>query len=217
MIDFLSLEWALLISDMTYGKMSLVFELLFFPFYIFAAVDSRNPTRPSRSTWWILSLIALILIFTNKAEGASDTVWFIWGLFWGQLGIALLSIRYGESGWTLQDTLCTVGALLAIVFWLVLNDPLYALLAAIIADTLAILPTIHKSLVKPWSESRFAWLLTTIAAVLNLFALENTSVFDPATWFSPQAIFPIYMLLINGLILFLLVFNRRVPVEIENV
>ena len=188
-ISFLS------IAGLTAGFLS------FTAYILYMVTTVWGKTRPNRVTWWILTVVNLIILTSYYSIGARDTVWIPASYVLGSLIIALLSLRYGEGGWSRFDQLCACGAGVSIALWWLFTAPFLALLASMSIDFLGLLPTVRKSFLRPHTEDRTAWTLDFFASAINLFAVEH--------WIFDVAVYPIYLVLMNGLIAALLFRKRR--------
>lgn len=161
-------------------------------------------TKPNRATWWILTLVGVMIAASYYAEGARDTMWVPLSYVLGPAIIAVLSLKYGEGKWEKLDKWCLAGALISAVVWYLSSSALLVLLINIFMDFIGLLPTIKKSYLRPAGEDRTAWTLESFAGLLNVFAIER--------WTFSIAFYPIYLLLINGtitLLLYLPLLKRR--------
>jgi hypothetical protein len=182
------------------GITSGVIAFIAYLMYIVSII--RGKTKPSRVTWWVYAFMGITIAVSYDLSGASNTIWLPYVEFTGPFLIALLSIKYGEGGfddWT--DKICLIGVFLSIALWFILDSPLVALVTNLVIDSFAIVPTIKKSYQRPEGEDLPAWLGTGFADVLNLFAAERFSF--------AILIYPIYMLVSDLIIIFILFFRRR--------
>jgi|SRR3989344_2028356 len=163
-------------------------------FYIFAIPFGK--ARPSRSTWWVLTLIGIMIAASYYTEGARATIWVALSYVVGPFIIALLSLKYGEGKWERLDTWCLGVSLMSAAVWHISGSALIALLMNMFMDCVGLVPTIKKSYLRPEGEDRPAWTLESIASLLNVFAVE--------AWTFSIAVYPIYLLVINGIITSLL-------------
>src|SRR3989338_8930956 len=132
-------------------------------------------------------------IFLKKTKPHSYT-WLIWAITqgvatagiwdgggkWGVVSVfastllvivvLVLSLRFGTRNIRMIDTFVLALALLAIVVWLKLGNPLLAVLMASAIDGLGYIPTYRKSFVDPWSETVLFWICMVAAGVLGIFA-----------------------------------------------
>jgi uncharacterized protein with PQ loop repeat len=106
------------------------------------------------------------------------------------LAILLLSLRRGIGGSDRLDYICLTVCLLGMTFWLISGQSMVGLMAAIVADLVACLPSLIKTIRQPHTESVLFFGLGAIAGVLVLLA-------GPYTW--QAALFPAYIFLIDAL------------------
>lgn len=153
-------------------------------------------TRPSRSTFWIWTLVQAMLSVSYFSAGGGMAAGLSVAYAISFLVIALLSIRWGYSKWERIDTICLIGAVISAVLWSVSGSALLATVLLLSTDLLGAIPTLKKARVDPFTEERLAWLLTTIATVVNVFAIIDWSVAD--------MLYTPYLFFINGLIAYYL-------------
>ncbi|MBU0531580.1 hypothetical protein KJ910_03780 [Patescibacteria group bacterium] len=180
------------------GKLAGIISLIAFVPYIVAIL--RRQTKPNRATWWIWTAVGLMLGSSYYFSGASHTIWVPVSYTVGPFITALLSIKYGEGGWTRFDRWCLIGAGVSLLLWVVFREPLVALTINLIIDLLGALPTIRKAYRKPEEEDRLAWLLFFLGNTCNMFAVEQ--------WNYAIAAYPIYMFLVCGTIALLVLRPR---------
>ncbi len=150
----------------------------------------QQKTRPNRATWWIWTIVGVLIAFSYRAAGAESTIWVPISYVIGPFGTALLSIKFGEGGWTQLDRTCLLGVGIGLILWGVARSPYLTLGMNIGIDFLGALPTIRKSLRDPYSEDLFSWLLFALSSIVNLLAIDR--------WELSIAIHPIYILLISS-------------------
>lgn len=173
-----------------FGKVAGAVSLLAFVPYIVSIL--RRQSRPNRATWWIWAVLGTLLGASYYASGATHTVWVPVSYFVGPLTVAVLSVRYGEGGWSRFDRWCLVGAGVSLVLWWAFSTPLVALVLLLTIDLAGGLPTIRKSYLDPESEDSLTWCLFLAGNTLNLFAVT--------TWSFALASYPVYMFLGSGVI-----------------
>ena len=162
----------------------------------------RGTTRPNIISWGLWTLIHIIFISAQWSSGASWSIVLPVVEFFTVGGILVLGIfGYGYKKYGVLDGVCLVIALGAIVLWQITSEPLVALLLSVAADLIASIPTLTKSYLDPESETPLTYFLIVIAAFL---AGLSSTVFDTA-----NLIWPIYIFLINGSVLFLILLGRR--------
>jgi len=156
----------------------------------------RREAKPNRATWWILSAVGIIVATSYYFSGARNTMALavVYALI--PLSVAIVSIKYGEGGCSRFDLACLFTAGISLLLWWLSETPLVTLLTNLSIDFAGLLPTIRKSFRRPQSESRTAWTLALVASILSLFAIER--------WKFSIAIYPIYLVATNGIIVAML-------------
>lgn len=172
------------------GLIAGIISFLAFIFYYYSILEGS--TKPNRATWLILTIVGALIASSYYSVGARDTLWVALSYVLGPFIALLLSLKYGEGGWSSFDKWCLLGSGGGLLFWVLLKLPILTLVTNIIIDFFGILPTLKKSWVRPFSEALLPWLLTFIASILNMVALESSE-FE-------IVIYPIYMLVFNGLV-----------------
>lgn len=168
----------------------------FVGYAIYAYSTVKGSTKPNRATWWILTLVGIMIASSYYSEGARNTIWVAVSYVIGPLLVAVLSIKYGESGWETLDILCLSTACLSALIWYFYQSPFTVLVVNIVMDFVALVPTIKKSYLRPDSEDALAWSVESVSGVMNVLALER--------WAFGLAFYPVYLLLINSVVTALL-------------
>jgi hypothetical protein len=176
---------------MTLGIIAGCISVLAFCPYLISILKGK--TKPNRVTWWIWSLLGVLLFYSYRASGATDTLWVPLSYMITPLITALLSIKYGVGGWTKFDLMCLFAAATSTLVWFVSGSPSTAVLLYLCIDLFGILPTIRKTFFYPEQEDKLAWLLMVIANALNIAAAGKFE-------FS-IIVYPLYMLLCGCVIL----------------
>ena len=172
------------------GRLAGLLSLAAFVPYIVTTLRGR--TRPNRATWWIWTINGLVLGASYWATGATHTLWVPVSYVIGPVVTAILSLKYGEGGWTGFDRACLTAAGVSLLLWWTFSTPLVALLMTLSVDFSGALPTIRKAWHDPSGEDRLAWALFIAGNAANLFAVER--------WSLGVAIYPVYMFLASGTI-----------------
>lgn len=172
----------------TQDIIGIVAGLLSFAAYTLYIITSIwGKTRPNRATWWILTLVGVLIASSYYASGARSTIWIALSYVAGPLIIGLISLKHGEGGWSSFDKGCLLAALLSLVLWFLFRGPLITLLINIAIDFIALLPTIRKSYLRPIGENKVAWALESLAAAVNMLAITK--------WSFAIVVYPLYLLL----------------------
>lgn len=166
--------------------------LSFFAYVLYYISILQGKSRPSRTTWIILTVVGCLIVASYYAEGARSTIWIPVAYTIGPLIAAVLSIKYGEGGTTKLDLFCFLVCILSIFLWIWSSNPFYTLMINIGVDAIGMIPTLVKSFIDPLSEDLLAWWTTLVANGLNVVALDS--------WDFSIAFYPLYMVVINGFV-----------------
>ena len=156
----------------------------------------RRETRPNRVTWGIWTTIGFILLGSYQAIGATNTLWLLIAQVISQVAITIYAFKYSQGRWQRLDRICLAGAGLSLLLWWRSGSPVVAILMNTTMDLLGAIPTINKIYHDPNSEDLRFWVMSFVAAVLNLLAIENFSL--------SFIVFPVYLFILNIVILTLL-------------
>ena len=181
------------------GMIAGILTLVGFIPYWWAILQGK--TCPNRATWWIWTIVGVIIAVSYRASGAQSTMWVPITYVIGPFCTALLSIKFGADGWTKLDTICILGVAIGLILWGMYRSPQLTLGLNIGIDFLGALPTIRKSIQDPDSEDLFSWLLFALANILNLLAVDRLE------W--QIILYPVYMVLITAIVCWCLWWGRR--------
>lgn len=166
----------------------------------------KGKTKPHRITWGIWAWLGFLIFYSYRASGATSTLWVAAVYVIAPLIVAILSLKYGIGGWNKFDLLCLLSSIAATFLWFISETPFVAIVLYLLIDFFGSLPTIWKSYSHPETEDKLSWLLMVVANFANIFAVEDMQ-------FS-IIIYPLYMLFIGSLILYLLCRNSSVKNKI---
>lgn len=133
----------------------------------------QRKTKPHVYTWLVWSItqgtaVAGIL-YGGGGIGAIE-------LFSGTilvLTVFLFSLKYGSKNITKSDTVILIAALLAILVWWKLNNPLAAVIIVSAIDFIGCIPSFRKTFVDPWSETAITWFGFGIGNCFAMLALRE--------------------------------------------
>lgn len=187
-----------LIAGLTAG----IFTLAAYAPYIVAIL--RGKTKPNGASWIIWASTSGGIFFSSLDSGASDTLWMPGCYMVCSSVIALLSLKYGDGGWTTFDRRCLFTAVIGLVLWGVFGAPLIAIMILTSVDVVGALPTIRKSYHEPESEDKLAWVLFFLGSVANVLAIKE--------WLFAIALYPVAMVVLIGPITALVVRPRFISI-----
>ncbi len=143
---------------------------------IYAYTVVNGKTQPNRVTWFILSFAPLLAFAAMMFQGVS----FRESIFTLATGISPLIIFIStffakQPKWEITKFDLTCGALsiAGFLLWIILKEGNVAITFAILADGLAFLPTLVKAFRHPETESPYAFMMGTVAALIALAILTT--------------------------------------------
>jgi len=172
---------------MTLGEFSVTLSIAGAAPYAMQIVRGR--IRPERTTWFVWAIILALAVVSYRSSGANDSVWFLVGDLIITVVIFVLSLWRGQGGWTRLDIGCLVVAGLSLVLWWTSRLPLFAVWGTLLADAVALIPTVVKSLRDPASESATAYVFSSLAALCGFVAVGQ--------WDFTLLLYPAYLFLAN--------------------
>lgn len=130
-------------------------------------------TKPHVYTWliWVITQGTAVLGIWYGGGG--------WGALNLTVGIVfafvvfLFSIKYGTKNITKSDTVVLIAALLAILVWWQLDQPLISVIMVTVIDVVGYVPSFRKSYEEPWSETLTSWILFSVSNVFAMLALSQ--------------------------------------------
>jgi len=184
------------------GEIAGIISFIAYTKYIISVFQGK--TKPSRSTWWILTFVGILIFASSYSLEAKESMWIQLSYVIGPfiIGIQSLFPKYGYGTGLLKiDKICLFGSLTCILLWILFNSPLIALLGSIVVDFIGLIPTIKKSYTDPQEEDPVAWGMEMFASIINALGIS--------VWFtlvSKDWIYSLYLLIINFIVLVLLWF-----------
>ncbi len=156
----------------------------------------KGQTKPNRVTWFMWAVAPFIATGASVSSGVGWAVVPVFISGFSPFLIFMASFFSKRAYWKLSsfDYLCGVLSGVAVVLWGVTKDPNLAIMFAMGSDGLAATPTLSKAWRNPETES--AWpFIVGIFSPLTSFVVANS-------WAFSELGFPIYLVLINILLVF---------------
>ncbi len=152
-------------------------------------------TKPNRVTWLMWSIAPLIAAAASLSNGVGWAVLPVFMAGFSPLMIFTASFFAKKAYWKLStfDYFCGVLSGLALVMWWLTKEPNVAIVFAIGSDALASIPTLKKSLTNPETESVWPFIIGVFGASSSLVVITY--------WTFSAYAFPIYLIIINIIIL----------------
>ena len=145
----------------------------------------HGPTRPSRASYWIWSLVGILMLLSFEKSGGSTLLLQITFAV-NPILISLVLIKYGAPGFTRIDKVClgltTLSAgLWSVLIWLFGNTEAVALpifLLIMLTDVFGGVQTFRKAWSDPRNEDAVAWLLVFVACLFSAAAATRWDITD---------------------------------------
>lgn len=176
-LDYKIIIWILTVVTVFYG----------YGKYIIDTINGK--TKPHVYSWIVFTILASISFLIQYNDGAWPWAWALWSSTITTFIIAILAFFYGTRNITTSDTISFVFALLSIIVYVTISEPIYALVFVILITIGAFYPTFRKTYYAPWEETLIAYILAGSRTFVSLFAIYHFSVLTVA--------YPVTLVLIN--------------------
>jgi len=133
----------------------------------------RKQTRPHVFSWFNWGLIVAVGAYAQFKLGGGPSVWGLVVVAVTCFAISLWALFIGEKNITRSDWAAGAGALLAVFFWRLTDNPLIALVFLILFDVLSYWPTLRKSWLDPWGEPPKSYFWAGLRYFFLLFAVPH--------------------------------------------
>jgi hypothetical protein len=161
----------------------------------------RGYSKPQRMTRLLMVVISLVSFVALWAVHDTSGIWLALVSLIQAVVLWQLSFKKGIGGSSRLDWACLVLCFMGVLLWLAWGESLLGLLASIVADMIACIPSLHKTIRMPRTESMAFYALDTVAGALILAA-------GPFNW--EAMLFPAYIVVINAaFVAFIAVGNKR--------
>lgn len=122
-------------------------------------------------------------------------------VFLFMLTIFLLSFRNGKRDIALIDIVLLVCAIIGLIFWLLVDQPIISNIILVGVNVSGFLPTIRKSWSDPFSETSITYSITCIRHIFDFFGLAQINIVT--------ALFPLAWICMNALLVVILYIRRK--------
>jgi hypothetical protein len=157
--------------------------------YVRDTLSGRN--KPNRVTWFLWFLAPMIATAVALYDGVGWVVLPVFMTGFIPLLVFVASFFNKDSYWKLTkfDYYCGFFSVSALFFWLIIDDPVLAITAALLADGLAALPTLSKAWKFPETETISAYGATLFSVSLGLLTIN--------AWMPSEYLFSVYLIILN--------------------
>ena len=177
--------------------------LIWLPLVLYIYSIVKWETKPHIYTRFLYLVITLIICVIQMQND------------WGYWSIALivmtffcfitfvLSFKYWSCDIVRSDKVFLFLGLIGIVFWVFVENDLYAVIVLIIVDLIATLPTIRKTYFEPTSENKYVYALEIFWLFFSILSLWDVNLLN--------SLYIFFLLLINIVIfLVIILWNMRI-------
>ncbi len=133
----------------------------------------KGKAKPQRTTFLIFTLLSAIAFYGQLRLGGTLSLIFTGMDVLGSLGVFLLSLKYGVSGFSRHDKYAMAMALVGLIISIVVKAPVLAILGVLLADIAAMYLTLRKTYLNPETEPYVSWILFGSAAVFSALSIEH--------------------------------------------
>jgi hypothetical protein len=162
-------------------------------------------TKPHIVSWFTWALVSFIAFGLQLSDGAGAGAFTNFSMGVICLVVGIRGLQNGTKDIKKQDLIALGLAIISIILWLVVKQPVLSIILVVMIDLFSFVPTIIKSWEKPWQETLFTWLVGTVRHIFTIFSLANISIIT--------ILYPLYSLIINSLFCTLLIFRRKALVK----
>ena len=162
----------------------------------------KGRTKPHLFSWLAWTILTFIVFFIQLQGGGGVGAFVTLNTGIICFIITIASFKKGEKHIVKTDIIAFIGAILAMILWLFVKQPLMSVILLCIVDMLSFIPTVRKSWNKPQEETLITWIINTVRHSLALFAMETIT--------AVTILSPLYLILANGLFTLMLILRRKV-------
>ncbi len=136
----------------------------------------KKQTEPHMYSWLVWTILQAVGVAAQLRDGAGYGAWALAvGAFFCFI-IFLLSFKYGTNNISKFDLFCLISAVGAIAIYFFIDNPVWATIVVAIVDFAGFLPTFRKGFQEPFTETASTFIMSGIANVLSIIALQHYSV-----------------------------------------
>ena len=158
----------------------LLLIIAYFPYWRGMFKQVIHPHPLTWLSWAVVTLVLGLIYLFN--EGGFQT-WISFLLVINNIAIVIASLALGQKVQiTKIDILCFITSLLALIIWLVINQPVWSVVIITASQLIAFIPSIRKAYHRPYDESALTWgthgfrygLMTLLVATASFTTLVNS-------------------------------------------
>jgi len=162
--------------------------------YFIGIFRGRIVPHPAQWLSWMIIISVYSLVLMHNDGG-----WATWvniTLASINAAVLVLGLKFARKvTFTTSDWICLVTSIIALGFWLLINQPALAVLLMTIASFIGFIPALRKAYRSPYDESAFTWSVNGFRYILTGIIVASytfTTIVNPAFWalvYSGAAVF----------------------------
>lgn len=174
---------SMLHNQVVFGLLTIAIGVVSYSIYFRSMF--RGKTRPDPYSWLIWGILAGITFFAQINEGGGPGTWAT--AFTAVVCMLIASVAYLRHQGRLKriDEFSLLGAFIAIIAWQLTENPLWAVVLAVVVGVIGFVPTFQKALRDPDQETAMTYLLNGTKFGVAIFALQSL---NPVTLLYPVAL-----------------------------
>jgi hypothetical protein len=157
----------------------------------------KGNTRPHAFTWLVWCTMSSVAFFSQVSGGGGVGTWVLAFTAIMNFVIFILSVYKGQTNITKLDWFCLMGAFLGVALFTINNSQILSLVIISAVEIIGFVPTIRKSLIKPYEETIVTFGFTSLKYIFAIMALENysfTTVYYPVVVATTNALFVVLLI-----------------------
>ncbi len=157
----------------------------------------RGKTRPHAFTWLVWCVMSTVAFFSQVSDGGGVGTWVLAFTAVINFVIFCFAIYKGETDITNMDWFCLMGAFLGVALFTFNEDPPMSLLIISAVDIIGFVPTVRKTMTRPYQETMSTFAITSLKYIFSIAALENytfITVYYPSVVGTMNALFVILLI-----------------------
>jgi len=147
----------------------------FFSYFIYFRSIIKWESKPHVISWFIWGLISFVIFSIQIYDNAWLWAFNIWFVAFLCFLIAFISLKKWSTKINKADYISLIFWIFSIILWIFSNDPFLSVILLILVDVFWFIPTILKSIKKPFEETENAYFLAWLWYLMSIFAMTNIS------------------------------------------
>lgn len=183
-----------------FGSLAIILTFIAYVPYIRDII--RRKTKPHIYSWFLWGLVGFIVFVLQIKSGAGIGSFVTLAAVLMCLLVLFLSLFLkSERDISKSDKIFIGLAILSLIMWLVMKQPIISVILATITDLLGFVPTIRKSWKKPETETVAFYIITTFRFALAVLSLKSYSIVT--------ALYPVSWLLVNSIFAGMIIIRKK--------